>query len=365
MALLFAEGFEQYTNASELINGRYYGTSAMPGRWGWLAAGNLYVDGTGYRTTQPGGATSKSLRYSISGGSTSYNVLYLPATTTMIIGFAYHTTAFSNGVVRIGSSSNGSWVSSNNYLTFNFNGSGQVTLLNNRTGIYLIATPVTTVLPSVWYYVEIKVTYGISGSAEIKLDNLSVGTATSVDTRTHTSDSAFSQVCFGFPNAASGNTSLYYDDLYVCDDTGATNNDFLGPVSIFTLFPAANGSTNQFTPTGVASNWDAVNEQAVDTATYVSSSTTNHVDKYNVTDLPYSPSVIHAVGVGSMATKTENSARQYRNIVTVGGTTSNGVTASPALNSYYMSQDVFPVAPGGSAWTASDVNSMEIGVECL
>ncbi|MBK9322271.1 MAG: hypothetical protein IPM97_04850 [Bdellovibrionaceae bacterium] len=365
MALLFAEGFEQYTNMAELTYSRYYGTSAMPGRWGVVSGGSSFVDGTGYRTAQPGGVTAKSIRFAVTGGTSTYNSLYLPQCSTMIIGFAYTTNAFSNGVVRISSSSHVNWVSSNDYLTFNFNGSGQVTLLNNRTGIYLIATPVTTVLPSVWYYVEIKVTYGISGSAEIRLDNLSVGTATSVDTRTHTSDTAFSQVCFGFPNPSTGNTTLYYDDLYVCDDTGATNNDFLGPVSIFTLFPAANGSTNQFTPTGVASNWDAVNEQAVDTATYVSSSTTNHVDKYNVTDLPYSPSVIHAVGVGSMATKTENSARQYRNIVTVGGTTSNGVTASPALNSYYMSQDVFPVAPGGSAWTASDVNSMEIGVECL
>lgn len=365
MALLFSEGFEQYTNSSELIYGRYYGTSAMSGKWGWVGGAYCYVDGTGYRTSQPGGATSKSLRYSISGASTSYNVLYLPGTTTMIIGFAFYTSVLSNGVVRIGSPSIPNWNGSNNYLTFNVNSSGQVTLLNSRTGIYLIATPVSTVLPSVWYYVEIKVTYGVSGSAEIRLDNLSVGSATSVDTRTHTSDTAFSQVCFGFAAPASANTTMYFDDLYVCDDTGATNNDFLGPVSIYTLFPTANGSINQFTPTGVANNWDAVNEQAVDTTTYVSSSTTNHVDKYNVTDLPYSPSVIHAVGVGSMATKTENSGRQYRNIVTVGGTTSNGATASPAFSSYYMSQDVFPLAPGGSAWTASDVNSMEIGVECL
>ena len=367
MALLFMDGFEQYASSAELAYSRYYATSAMPARWGYVSGTGHYVDNAGYKTSQPGGVTSKSYNNRMSAG-TSYGfaALYLPATTTLIVGFAYQVSILGSPIyLRFGGANTSNWSASNSFLTFQFGASGQVTLYNNRTGITLISTPASTVLANNWYYIELKIVFGATGSAELKIDGLSVGTATSVDTRHHTSDSAFNQLGFGAVNVPPATVQQYFDDLYVCDGTGATHNDFLGPVSVYTLFPSANGTTNQFTPTGVASNWDAVNEQAADTVTYVSSSTANHVDKYNVTDLPVSPTTIHAVAVGSMGSKSETNARQFRNTVTVGGTTSNGATATPAFSIYNMSQDLFLTAPGGSAWTASDVNSMEIGVECL
>lgn len=99
--------------------------------------------------------------------------------------------------------------------------------------------------------------------------------------------------------------------------------------------------------------------------TYVASSTPNQVDQYNVSDLSVTPSAIYGVVIGSQALKVENSTRQYRNNVTVGGTTLNGATATPLTSSYRMNQDLFQTAPGGSAWTDTDVNNMEIGIEVL
>ncbi len=365
MALLFLEGFEQYSTIGDLVGGRYLAPSAMPARWGWNTTNSMFVDGTGYKTAQPGGITSKAFRVSVATSSTAYTVLGAPLCTTMIFGLAYNASSLQNQSVRIISPSTASYTTGNNWVTLNLNSSGQVTLYNNRTSTYLVATAGGTVFPNVWYYVEVKLVWGATGSAEVRLDGLSVGTASSVDTRTHTSDSGFSQLGFGVFAASPNVNSSYYDDIYVCNDSGATHNDFLGPVAVYTLFPTANGTTNQFTPTGVASNWDAVNEQAADTVTYVGSSTPSNVDKYNVPDLPVTPATVHAVAVGSMATKSESSARQYRNTVTVGGTTANGATVTPAMSQYNTSHDLFVTAPGGSAWTASDVNSMEIGVECL
>lgn len=359
------EGFEQYNVIGDLVGGRYLAPSAMPGKWAWNTTNSITLDGAGYKTAQPGGITSKSLRFSVATSATAYAVLNMPSCPTMILGFAYVASSLQNQGVRIISPSVGSYTSGNTYLTFNINSSGQATLYNNRTSTYLVSTAAGSYFQNVWYYVEIKVVWGATGSAEVRIDGLSVGTATSVDTRTHTSDSAFYGVGFGVFASSPNVNSSYFDDVYVCDGTGATHNDFLGPVAVYTLFPSANGTTNQFSPTGVASNWDAVNEQVADTVTYVGSSTATHVDKYNVTDLPVSPATIHAVAVCSLATKSESSARQYRNTVTVSGTTTNGVTVTPALSQYNASHDLFVTAPGGSAWTASDVNSMEIGVECL
>lgn len=361
MALLYFDGFEQYTSAPSLVSTSYNALSSMPGRW------VTYNDSTGttfntagYRTAQPAGTNATSLRFYVAGSGAPNATLGVPSSTTLITGFATNVSALAIGVVlRVWGPNGGS------YITLTTNGSGQLILTNNRTSVNLIVTASNVFFANNWHYVELKMTCGASGSAELIVDGTSVGTATAVDTRGHTSDTQYNRLQFGVPSTVFSTIYIYMDDLYVCDGTGATHNNFLGPVKVYTLFPNANGTTNQFTPTGVANNWDAVDEQLIDTTTYVASSTTNQVDMYAVKDLPITPTTVYAVAVGSCAIKTESSARQYRNNVTVSGTTTNGTTVTPVLSYYLWNQDLFTTAPGGAAWTAADVNSMQIGVEVL
>ncbi len=372
MSLLFIEGFEQYSAVSYLQSYYYTAASSMPGRWATYSNGssNITLDTTVYRTAQPAGQ-AKSLKFLYPPNPTSYVELGINNShSTFIIGMAINSSVPGCGwVVRFGSPNTGVHLIQSgvtNTLTLSWDGGNALNLKNDRTSTWLVYTGTNVFMQSTWNYVELKMTYGATGAVTLVVNGTTVANVSSVDTRSHTSDVALTRVLIGWPWGSAVNNSTYFDDIYICNGQGTTNNDFLGAVKVVTLFPTANGTTNQFTPTGTASNWDAVNEQTIDNdTTYVASSTPGYIDQYNVSNLSVTPSAIYGVAVCSQAMKVENSARQYRNTVTVGGTTTNGTTVTPILGTYRLNQDLFQTAPGGAAWTPTDVDNMEIGLETL
>ena len=369
MALLFIEGFEQYPTSTEMNSGYYLGGNPMGAVWGYVQnPSQALIDTAVYRTAQPSGS-AKSIRFYYPSGSwNSWAVLYTKAVQTdLIVGFVVNCSALDTWKLRLGSSNTGA-MSGSNVITLRTNTSGQLILENNRTATNLITSAGgQSFYNGVWHYVELKIGWGTSASAEIRLDGLTVGSVSGVDTRSHASDPGYVQLCIGAPITVATGVAMYFDDFYLCNTSGVVNNDFLGPVKVYTLYPTANGSINQFTPVGAASNWDAVNEQTYDGATtYVATSSSNQIDKYNVTDMgAVTPPAIYGVALGSWSTKMENTPRQMRHNLTVGGNTTNGAVFAPIVGPYMHSQEIFQTTPSGGAWTKADVDSMQIGVESL
>ena len=369
MALLFMDGFEQYSAVSQLASGSYLGTSPMPALWGYVQnSGQALIDNTVYRTVQPSGS-AKSIRFYYSGSSwSSYATLYTRAVETdLIVGFVVNSNSLDAWRLRLGSANTGS-LQGTNVITLRANTSGQLVLENNRTAANLITSAGgQSFYSGVWHYVELKISWGASASAEIRLDGLTVGSVSGVDTRSHASDPGYNQLCIGAPITVASGMAIYIDDFYLCNTSGATNNNFLGPISVYTLYPTSNGAINQFTPTGAVNNWEAVKEQNHDSnATYVASSSPNASDRYNVTDIgAVSPSTIYGVTVNSWSIKMEASGRQIRHNVTVGGNTANGSAVTPTVGTYMHAQELFATNPSGGSWTKADVDAMEIGIEGL
>jgi Concanavalin A-like lectin/glucanases superfamily len=100
---------------------------------------------------------------------------------------------------------------------------------------------------SVWVYLELRATTDpTAGAFEVRVDGETWVAATGQNTR-NTANSSVDSVALGWSYyPGGGGPTADYDDLYVCDATGATHNDFLGDVRVQTLRPTAAGASSAF-----------------------------------------------------------------------------------------------------------------------
>jgi hypothetical protein len=130
-----------------------------------------------------------------------------------------------------------------------------------------------------------------------------------------------------FRAQGSGNHDLYVDDVYVCDTSGAQNNDFLGDVRVETLRPDADTAQADWTPSTGTDHYAVVDDApGYDGADYVESDTAGHVDLWEYGDLGSTPQSIHAVQLVTAMQKTDAGTREARALLKSGTTTANGAT---------------------------------------
>lgn len=356
MALLHMDGFEQFTDYWGMQGtGVFSSTSTQPCKW---TAANPYIDSTVYRTTQPGGV-SKSMRMN---GNGYFGALNIPTSSELYMGFNFRTSGFYDGTCSMlipTTTANLYNVTTGIQLYRNSNGSLTVARIS-PSAVFFTTNP-NTIIANTWYFIELKIVFGVTGSLELRIEGMTIGSATSVDTKGTIGGAGFTHI-----NYYSGyNDYHYFDDIYVCDGTGATNNTFLGPSSVYTLFPNAAGTTTNMTPVGAASNWDCVNENNYDSnTTYVQTSAVNQIDYYNVSNLGVSPANVYGVKVGSISCKGTYGTRTMRNKIKLGASVVDGATSDPQIYlNYRKMEELLETKPGGGAWTAADVDALEVGIE--
>src|SRR5262249_10906170 len=150
-----------------------------------------------------------------------------------------------------------------------------IALCSGRGGAVLAFTPMAFG-PNFWYYLEIGATVATSGgTATVRVDGKTVISFTG-NTKTAGTLHSTDAVSWGFWSPSL--TTYSADDLYVCDATGTTNNNFLGDVRIQSLLPNGAGASTQFTPTGSGTNYLNVNDVPDVATTYNSSSTVGDRD---------------------------------------------------------------------------------------
>jgi hypothetical protein len=326
--LLFMDGFDHYNNANSIGSTKW--TNFSNG----FAAGRL------------GGQCSETF------AGTLRKVF--PAASTVILGFAYKTYITSN--IPIAHFED---VGNNAQVTISRASSGAIEFRRgSRYGTLLFTTTATELLPqNVWVYVEIKATiHDTTGYIEVRVNGISQGVFNG-NTRTTANNSA-STIMFGDV----GNY-MYYDDVYVCNDAGSVNNDFLGDVRVIALMPNGAGDTTQFTPSAGA-NWQCVDETVQNGDTdYVSSNTAGHRDLYAISDMTYTPQSIKAVQVGAVLRKDDAGARTVSTVLKSGGVVD---AASPVgiSTDYQFIGKIYENNPDGSVpWVRAAVDALQAGVE--
>jgi hypothetical protein len=291
----------------------------------------------------------------------------------------------------------------------------------------LLGTASSTISPlNAYHHLEVKVTiHGSSGVVSVQLDGVNVLNLTGQNTQV-TGNASANQVQLGADNGNTGSDTIYFDDFYICDNSGSLNNTFLGDVSMLARTPSANGTQNDYTATFAsfinghtyvvgetfkdsnnsvqrctvagtaagsaptwattggltttsggatfvvvgsgsnpgAANWMAVSETVPDdNSSYVTDATVGHIDRYTYPSI--GGSSVKAAVLNLRGEKDDASTRSIRAVTKSGGTTAdNGSDFGLTLNTYANFQGIFETDPNsGIAWTVAGVNAAEFGVK--
>ena len=336
--LRFCDSFDHYANADVLS--KWDGAAAFSlggGRFGncFLAQSNV-------------GGSTRSVTKTLS-----------PASATWIVGFALRVTPAG------GNNGNAFFLTLDSgtvQLDLRWNSLNQ--LVVTRAGTTLATTSAFPV--QVWHYVEFKFTINNStGSYELRVNGDTAASASGIDTQNTANASVNGYRWTALSNDGNTTPTFQIDDVYMCDNTGGTNNDFLGDVRIQALFPDGNGNSSQHvgSDSNSTDNYLLVDETAQDgDTTYVASSTVGEKDTYTYGDLTSSTGTVYGVQILPYSRKTDAGARSIVSVARSGATEED--SANKALStSYIYLPDIRETKPGGGAWTISDVNAAEFGVK--
>lgn len=236
-----------------------------------------------------------------------------------------------------------------------------------RPGVTL-GWAMNVIRPGQFNYLEFKFLISDTvGTVDVQVNGQNVLSLTNQDTRNGGSgddcDTIELDGVDGNNNADYANT--LFDDFYICDTTGSTNNNFLGPLKVEELNPDGAGNSAQFTPSAGA-NWQAVDETpSDDDTTYVSSATANDKDTHTMGNLVNIDGTIYGVQVDAITRVEDATTHTHTNIVRRSTSEANGAAPTISSTSFVAVSDMFEQDPaaGPGAWTVTNVNAMEAGYE--
>ncbi len=329
MALRFIDGFEHYSIPSQL-----------PMKWTSYANSGISTM-TGRR------AGTTALRLNYTGDTVS---LTLDAQSSWVMGFAF--CMFGNetqDLIRFYDPSDGV------QLSISIGSDGTIRLYRSTSTLLVQSTNALSI--GVWNYIEIKFTVADSGGTfEVRV-NESVWATYTGDTKQSTSLTTVSRF------QIYGRTSdCAFDDLYICDTTGAVNNNYLGDCRIDTIYPNGVGNVDDFTPQGATTNWEAADETAFDGDTsYNYSNTVSAKDTFAFTNVPAITGTIFGVQANVGARKDDAGARVLRALARLASTDYESVDM-PLATDYLFARNIWQTNPNTSAaWAEADINGAEFG----
>jgi hypothetical protein len=280
---------------------------------------------------------------------------------TWIIGFALKFLDFSGGVPLLAVLDTGT-VQVDILLNFD----GTVTVRRNSSTALTGGTSTKAFAPGIYYFVEFKVTIADSigaNTCKMRVDGEDwLTVATGQDTK-HTSNATANSIrLFG---GAGSFCATYIDDLYICDGTGGSNNDFLGDVRVDAMLPNGDGSNSAWTCSTGSTHYALVDESAPnDDTDYLSTAGASNRDSHAMTNLPTMTSPTIKGLMHSIAGKKDDAgSRNIKSLCKSGATTSTG-TSQVLPSSYTYLTEIYQTDPDtASAWTESGLNAAEFGVE--
>lgn len=327
MGLLFIDGFDHYT------------TDEHAKKWD-------IKSGTWLTQTSYGGVTSRipgsRFAYNSSGGN--YLRKNLSAVeTTLVAGIAFYKWgAPAQTIFQFGNSD-----SMQIDCKINTDGSVQVYRYTTSLG----ASSGGLVSLSNWYYIELKVLiHDSTGTVDVWLNGVSILSLSSQDTH-HSGNVEF--------NYAQINGAFGLDDFYLDD---ATNH---GDCRIDTLMPDGAGNYTQFDPSA-GNNYECVDDPADidEDTTYVSTSTVDEIDTYDVDDLStLAGSTIYGLAVNNCCRKDDAGTRKFKALTRVNGSDYEGSEIT-LTDTYKVYQQLWENNPDdAAAWEEADVDGGEYGLK--
>lgn len=342
MALLFMEGWEQYTIADE----------QELARGGWYTGGTAFSDPNyklqvGTRHTTPAGqemqldGTLNDLNHS------------LPPTTEFTVGMAYRQTQAFSGILF---NMRDDLTSQLNVITIS---GGEIRI--RRANVTLETTSGLGLADQTWHYIELKAKIDNStGTYEIKVDGQTVMSDTGVDTQ-----GSANNVVNRLEILGNSTQDTQYDDIYFLDVSGSDNTTFLGEVRIETVFPDALGNENDFTASPAVDQHLNVDDGVTpdDDTTYNHSATATDRELYGFAALQGNVGTVFAVNAIMLVRKEEAGFREVRVIARSNVTEVEGSNEALAIDYVYKNHIYENDPNGGIDWTETSVNAAQFGLD--
>jgi hypothetical protein len=242
---------------------------------------------------------------------------------------------------------------------------GKLELL--RGGVVSLGQTTNAVAASQYNYIEVDLTIAdTTGAATIRVNGSTWLSLTNVDTRNGASGVITNFWLSGCgPNTGNAFAGIGdFDDFYMLNTSGSTNNSFLGDVRVQAVLPSGAGNYTQWTPLSGA-NWQNVDENpCTDDTDYNSSSTAAQKDSFVFPDITPSAGTVYAVAVNLMMRKDDAGTRTVRALARLSSTDSFGSDINVG-GSYANYQSILETKPGGGSWSVSDVNNSEFGYDLV
>lgn len=211
----------------------------------------------------------------------------------------------------------------------------------------------TILVEDSFFYVELKIDVG-AGTAEVQLNGAPEISATGVSLSNVDTIRFESHTFDGF---------TIVDDVYVLDSSGSAPNDFLGDVTVRTLYPDADGAHTAWTPDVGTDHYSRVNEHNFDgDGSFVHDATAGDKDTYSLD--PLFASVVYAAQLNLGARKGDGSLRQIAPVIRQAATDHVGDTFTLSSDYVFYSEQ-YDKDPTGSDWTAATINADEFGVDLI
>lgn len=213
---------------------------------------------------------------------------------------------------------------------------------------------------NIWQYMEVKaqISDSTTTTLEIRMNGVPVLTLASGLDSKNLSATGVNGIYF---DEGGSSNNLFIDDLYILTPSG-NSQDFLGDCRVYTIFPSGNGTTNNWVA-NTGTNWQAVDESSPDAdSTYVSSSTLNNIDLYELDNVPSSGSIA-AIQTNCVTKKDDAGTYTISHIIRMSGVNyeSSGISVTSSY-SYSLRINERNLNTSG-VWTYDDVNLIQAGIK--
>lgn len=330
----------------------HYATADFTQKWTLTGSGTYAISaGNGRRSTA-------CFRFSSPASGT--NVLKtVDSHATLIVGFAFRFAGIGSSSTVFAALMDAGSVQ----VDVRANADGTLSVTRNGT---TLSTTAVALSANIYYYIEFKATiHDTTGSYDLRVDGVSVTSGTNVDTK-NTSNATANGLRLGSTNSLVGASNWDFDDLYICDGAGATNNDFLGDVRVDAYLPNGNGNSSQLVGSDGNStdNYLLVDESSQNGDTdYVASATVSEKDTYAFANMAHTPSSIFGVQINIIAKKDDAGTRSIQSVIRSGGSDTDG-TSRALATSYADYRQIAETDPNtAAAWTSSGFNAAEFGTK--
>lgn len=353
MALIWFDGFDQYgTSTTNMLDGVYAQVYQGPGSDAMLTASEARTGGMCLRFSGNDGAGfRKTLGKTLVGNDGDI----------FVIGFAFRFNALPTSNSRMFFVSVRDNANSNQ-CTIGLTTTGQYEVRRGSNSGTLLATSDQVVTAGAWAYFEAKIrVHETEGYVIIRHNTVEVLRVENVDTQA-LANSDIAQYLCGTGGNATGLPTWRMDDMYVLDNSGVANIDFLGDRKVIRTTPDADLLADWLLSSG-ATGYSLINNAVPNDANYIYADTVGDISTFEISNLPLDTTTVSGVMMLTRMLKSDSGDCNVQQSVISNAVEGNGVDRPITTVATYW-WDIWDENPDGNvAWIPAAVNDLQVKFE--